>query len=66
MSLTGTLNVYIEEDNGKKKVKRQLLSISGKRQESWHHKSLALQSERSWVVRLIPWIDYISADKLCF
>ncbi|XP_077333177.1 apical endosomal glycoprotein [Lithobates pipiens] len=46
----GTLNVLIEEDNGKKKVKRQLLSISGKHQESWHHKSLALQSERPWVL----------------
>ncbi|XP_018412272.1 PREDICTED: apical endosomal glycoprotein-like isoform X2 [Nanorana parkeri] len=46
----GKLTVYIEEDTGKKKVKRELLSISENHQESWHHKSLALQSERPWVL----------------
>ncbi|CAI9584991.1 unnamed protein product, partial [Staurois parvus] len=46
----GTLTVSIEEDTGKKKVNRQLLSISEKHQESWHHKSLALQAERPWVL----------------
>lgn len=60
MSLTGTLTVYIEEGTGKKKVKRQLLNINDKLQESWHHKSLALQSEKPWTVRLMPCVDHIS------
>ncbi|KAM5145693.1 apical endosomal glycoprotein [Mantella aurantiaca] len=46
----GTLTVYIEEYTGKSKRKRQLLSLSDKHQESWHHKSLALQSEKPWVL----------------
>ncbi|XP_072286197.1 apical endosomal glycoprotein isoform X2 [Pyxicephalus adspersus] len=44
----GKLTLYIEEDTGKKKVKRKLLDTSGKHQETWHHKSLAIQSEKPW------------------
>ncbi|XP_068105051.1 apical endosomal glycoprotein [Hyperolius riggenbachi] len=46
----GSLTVYVEENTGKKKAKRQLLSVSGTHQESWHHTSVALQSNNPWAL----------------
>ncbi|XP_075042409.1 apical endosomal glycoprotein [Mixophyes fleayi] len=44
----GTLVVYVVEDNGNKKVKRELLRISNAKRESWHQGNVGLQSERQW------------------
>ncbi|XP_063794551.1 apical endosomal glycoprotein [Pseudophryne corroboree] len=46
----GTLIVYIEEDNGKKKVKRELLRTSSTQRESWYHGKASLQSEKQWAL----------------
>ncbi|XP_056394154.1 apical endosomal glycoprotein isoform X2 [Hyla sarda] len=44
----GTLIVFMEDDNGKKKVKREILRISEAMPGSWHHGSAALQAKTQW------------------
>ncbi|XP_053551405.1 apical endosomal glycoprotein [Bombina bombina] len=46
----GVLNVYFEEDSGKKKTKSQLLSVSKAHANSWHYKSVTLQPGAQWVL----------------
>ncbi|KAM4663334.1 apical endosomal glycoprotein, partial [Discoglossus pictus] len=49
-SKAGSLNVNLEENAGKKKVKRRLLSVSEEHRNVWHYKSVTLQSGTTWVL----------------
>ncbi|XP_073496725.1 apical endosomal glycoprotein isoform X2 [Phyllobates terribilis] len=48
----GTLIVSIEEDTGKKKVKREIFRISDAKPGSWRYGSAALQAEVQWKLLL--------------
>ncbi|KAM4020361.1 LOW QUALITY PROTEIN: apical endosomal glycoprotein [Anomaloglossus baeobatrachus] len=48
----GTFIVSIEDDNGKKKVKREILRISDAKPGSWRYGSAALQAEVQWKLLL--------------
>ncbi|XP_040261540.1 apical endosomal glycoprotein isoform X2 [Bufo bufo] len=44
----GTLIVFIEDDLGNKKVKREILRISDAKPDSWRHGSVALRADQQW------------------
>ncbi|XP_063289572.1 apical endosomal glycoprotein [Pelobates fuscus] len=48
----GTLNVDLVENTGKKQVKTRLLSVSETHSGDWHYKSVGLQSDQEWMIKL--------------
>ncbi|XP_053328789.1 apical endosomal glycoprotein [Spea bombifrons] len=50
-SNSGTLNVYKVENSGKHQTKTRLLSMSGTHGDSWHYRSVKLQSDHEWLLK---------------